>query len=480
MVSSLDIRGNILRMTKRWDQSIALFQKASGLNKKIGNERGAARNLANIATVYSIMKQFDNSLPFFQEAIELSQKLNDRFLEAFAYGNMGMNYVELNRPEEAEASLNKAIELYRSMNNKFRVLRTTSQISRLHMSQGNFQKAIDILAPAYEESLELTDIKLTDDLVFNLGDSYEGIGNYKKALLYHRKHMALQDSMLNEQVTNAVNDAEAKYENEKKVAEIERLALEDQLSKTRISRQRLALGGSIGGLGILSFLLFRIFGQKQKIESQNELISKALAEKDTLLREIHHRVKNNLQVISSLLRIQSNQTKDEIAIDALKEGQARVQSMSLIHQDLYQKENLTGVRMKVYLERLTQNLFSTYNISKDRIQLKMSIVDLNLDVDTVVPLGLIINELVTNSLKYAFPNDRSGTVSVSLVESIDSLILKIEDDGIGINSSNSVLTEGSFGYNLIQAFAHKLEAEIIIDGSEGTRVQLDISNFQKV
>ncbi len=476
LTGSLDIRANIMRMLKSWDESIDLFNQAAEINKAMGREGSAARNLANIATVYSITKKYEKSKPYFKEVIDIAERIDDPFLEAFSLGNLGMNYVELNQVDSAEMFLQRALEKYAKMNNQYRVLRTTSQLSRLYMGQNEFNRAIDVLEPAYQSAQGVTDLKLIDDLAFNLGDSYEGIRDYKNALKYHRIHMELQDSMLNNQVTQAVSEAEAKYETEKKEAEIERLNLEDDLNQVRLSRQRLALGGTTVGLGLLSFLLYRLFGQKRQIESQNEVISTALTEKETLLKEIHHRVKNNMQVISSLLRIQSNQTQDAGALEALKEGQSRVQSMSLIHQDLYQHDNLTGIYMPDYIEKLGQSLLQTYQLSPDQVHISTDIDELTLDVDTVVPLGLIINELVTNSLKYAFPDGRSGDIRVTLAEAADHLQLVVSDDGVGMSTEE--ISEG-YGSGLIRAFAQKLDADIEIESIDGTTVSLSIRDYHQ-
>jgi two-component sensor histidine kinase len=223
-----------------------------------------------------------------------------------------------------------------------------------------------------------------------------------------------------------------------------------------------------------------LFGQKKQIEFQNRSISIALSEKDTLLREIHHGVKNNLQVISSLLRIQSSHTEDAVALDALKEGQSRVQSMSLIHQDLYERDNLAGIRMQTLLSRLSQNLFDTYNISRDRIEWATDIAHIHLDVETVVPLGLVINELVTNSLRYAFTGDSKGVIEIELSGINDVLVLVVKDNGIGISDPDHIIEGDSFGYSFINVFANKLDADLSLEGGEGAKVILKIRDYKKI
>ncbi len=211
-----------------------------------------------------------------------------------------------------------------------------------------------------------------------------------------------------------------------------------------------------------------------------EIISKSLQEKDTLLREIHHRVKNNLQVISSLLGLQARYVQDDSALDALKTGQDRVKSMALIHQKLYREDNLKGIEVKDYFEKLCESLFQSYSIPSKRIKLDLQVADLNLDVDTVIPLGLIINELVSNSLKHAFPNEEEGNLTIQLSETPDQkLKLHVSDDGMGLGAEMEKKLNQSFGFRLIRSFQNQLDAEIEVDGSQGTSVTLLIKDYQK-
>lgn len=224
----------------------------------------------------------------------------------------------------------------------------------------------------------------------------------------------------------------------------------------------------------------KVENQNVEIENQNKIISAALDEKEILLKEIHHRVKNNLQIVSSLLGIQSRSIIDNKAKEAINEGRTRVHSMSLIHQDLYRKDNLTGVEMQNYLPKLASNLFDTYNIQGDHINLILDIDDIKLDVDTVIPIGLIVNELITNTLKYAFPGNRKGNLNISLTEINDTLLLIVVDDGIGLKQIQRETQEKSFGHSLIRAFKTKLDADIDISSLEGTSVSISIKKYKKL
>ena len=238
------------------------------------------------------------------------------------------------------------------------------------------------------------------------------------------------------------------------------------------SNQRKISISAIIALICMSVLVIFLIRSFRIIKSQKEAISISLREKETLLKEIHHRVKNNLQVVSSLLNLQTKTTSDANARNALKEGQTRLASMSLIHQRLYSDKNLTGLRIDEYFSHLTAHLFETYNINRDLITLKLEVDDMEMDVDTVVPLGLIVNELITNSLKYAFQDGRQGEVLMSLSRTDRALSLVVQDNGVGIKNVEEVLKGESFGFGLINAFILKLKAKMSVEADQGTRVQI--------
>ncbi|MBK8501511.1 MAG: sensor histidine kinase [Saprospiraceae bacterium] len=248
------------------------------------------------------------------------------------------------------------------------------------------------------------------------------------------------------------------------------------------NRQRIIYAIGLIGVSLLAFLLYRLNYIRRMnnvtLEEKNKIIEKSLIEKDILLREIHHRVKNNLQFISSLLGLQSEHISDDTALSALQDGQNRVQSMALIHQNLYQEDNLTGVGIKNYFVKLIRNLFDSYNIRNESVSLKLDIDELNLDVDTVVPVGLIVNELVSNCLKYAFP-DGHGNIFVVLKEEGNELCLVVKDDGRGISDLERENLGSSFGYRLIKVLQDQMMASLEINANRGTEVVMRISKYMK-
>ncbi|MDG1260406.1 MAG: sensor histidine kinase [Flavobacteriales bacterium] len=215
-----------------------------------------------------------------------------------------------------------------------------------------------------------------------------------------------------------------------------------------------------------SFLIFINKRNTHKLEEKNAQIQLALEEKQLMLREIHHRVKNNLQVVSSLLGIQSRHIDDKVAHEAITASRSRVLSMSLIHQNLYTQDSLTNIHIRNYVSDLCSSIMSTYSRSS-QITLHTEVDETQIDVDTLIPLGLITNELINNALKHAFEEEQTGNLWVKLVETQGGLVLEIKDDGVGFNVEDHQ-GKGSFGMKMLDAFAKKLRAKWTIKGDNGT------------
>lgn len=206
-----------------------------------------------------------------------------------------------------------------------------------------------------------------------------------------------------------------------------------------------------------------LFFERKKIE---EKISQTLKEKETLLKEIHHRVKNNLQIISSLLKLHAEQSNDSRFFKLVEESQNRIVSMALIHEMLYANSDFSKINLAQYTKSLFEKLQSTYN--KGFVKLKLKIPEyFYFEIDKMIPVGLIINEVFSNSFKYAF-NQKNGEITVALVK--NKLI--ISDNGIGILKNDTKKVIASFGLQLIELLAEQIDAEVDISSSKGTNVEL--------
>jgi len=234
------------------------------------------------------------------------------------------------------------------------------------------------------------------------------------------------------------------------------------------------LDAIIGGLNMLVEEIHAADAERKQAEEQ---IKASLKEKEILLQEIHHRVKNNIQVISSLLKLQSNNIDDEQVKDALKASQSRVYAMSAIHETLYGAENLSEIDLKPYLSTITKALVQTYSFNQGNVKLNIESDEIRLNIEKASPLGLIINELITNSLKYAFPVDRGGEVVV-ILETLDHKELKliIKDDGVGMPVDFDWRNSNTLGLQLVRTLVeNQLDGSIDMENENGTKF---IINFK--
>ncbi len=205
-----------------------------------------------------------------------------------------------------------------------------------------------------------------------------------------------------------------------------------------------------------------------------EQIKASLREKEILLREIHHRVKNNMQVISSLLRLQAGYMKDEKYLDMFKDSQGRIMTMSLVYEKLYKSEGMAKINFNGYIKDLVTDLFQSYGVKQGTIALNINAEDVSFGVDTAIPCGLIVNELVTNSLKHAFPDSRKGEIRISLCKADDDEFeLVVGDNGVGIPEEIDFGKTESLGLHLVKILAeNQLQGEINLDRSKGTEFKI--------
>jgi len=212
---------------------------------------------------------------------------------------------------------------------------------------------------------------------------------------------------------------------------------------------------------------------RQERKKAQEQIKASLREKEVLLKEIHHRVKNNLQIISSLLNLQADYLKDPEAIEVFRDSQNRIQSMAIVHEKLYQSEDLATINLSEYIQDLVSNLSYSYEVNLEAIAVKIKVEEVLLDIDTAIPCGLIINELVSNSLKYAFPKHQSGEICIELKSLIGKQMkLTVSDNGIGLPENFDFNKTDSLGLQLVDALTTQLKGTIEIDRDRGTKFQI--------
>jgi PAS domain S-box-containing protein len=204
-----------------------------------------------------------------------------------------------------------------------------------------------------------------------------------------------------------------------------------------------------------------------------ELIKKSLTEKEVLLKEVHHRVKNNLQVVNSMLNLQSNYIDDKKMKGIFMESQDRIRSMALVHEQLYQSKDLSSINVAYYLKSLKKNLFNTYKFATSLVQCNADIEEIKLNIDTAIPLGIIMNELCTNALKHAFQEGTRGELKVEFKHvGSDNCLLLVSDNGVGLPKDLDITNTESMGFLLIKSMIEQLNGSLQIEQGQGTTFKI--------
>lgn len=369
-------------------------------------------------------------------------------------------------------------------------------LSKFYVDQKRYDKAAPYLK-RYQKSDNETRIFLKEVTLMQFKvDS--AAGNYISAIDDLKKHVAVKDSMYNIANAEELAKMEVHYETSQKEKDIRILQKESQLQQRRISQSDQSRNFTFAGIIMLGVIIgigynryrikqssFNQLQQKQEeinrkntdLEKLTSRQGKLLDEKEWLIKEIHHRVKNNLQLITSLLKTQIHYIDSEAAIEAIRTSQHRMQAMSLVHTHLYQSDNLDIVQMPVYVHELLPYFRANFDLPKN-VTLNAEVAPVGLDIVQAIPVGLIINEAITNAIKYAFPNGQSGKIMLSLKQIDDDIELIIADNGIGLLQPFDPSTSTSFGMKLIEGLSQQIDASVDFRNENGLQIIIKFSQYK--
>ena len=455
--------GIVYNYLGEYEQALEYQLKNLKINIETGQKRGAGIAYTNIGNIYEKLGKSDQALENFVKGMETLNGIGDMQGVTDAYFNIGKVWQKRGKFMVALQFQNKSLDIAEEIGYKQGIANSCYSIGSVYYKTGEYTKAVKFLnrSIGIGEELGMPEIIMAASEV--LSNLYEKQNNFRKAYDFHILFKQMGDSLNNAENLKKITQLEMQYEFDKQ-QEIQQFEQEEERIKhnAEIKQQKLLRNFLISGIVIVllfGFILLRSYFQKKK----------ANAEKEVLLKEIHHRVKNNLQVISSLLNLQSNSLSDEKMKSAVKEGQSRVKSMALIHQTLYQSDRLSRIDMQDYIEKLLSFLSDTYRDEKKEIITGINAKNISLDIDTAIPLGLIINELVSNSFKHAFRNKTKGKIEVVLEKpgSIEYNLF-VSDNGIGLADNLDIEKADSLGLKLVNILTRQLKGKLTFHKNDVT------------
>ncbi|MFT5668875.1 MAG: two-component sensor histidine kinase [Vicingaceae bacterium] len=396
--------------------------------------------------------------------------------DAYMHANLGDAYLKLEKYGQALRSIKKAYPTFEE-NDRMRA-QLDLNLASAYSFLGNSAMAMRFLKAGLLIAEKAKEPEFERFAYETASAVYKNEHNFEKSLDYIERANILKDSLLSSEQSDAIVQMQTLFETQQKEDSLTIQAI--ALSKERaISDQKgWLLRMSVIVLIVLALLAIVVIRLYRKARRQKENLAKKNKENELLLGEIHHRVKNNLQVISSLLSLQERSITDKAAKAAILEGKERVQSMGLIHNLLYQNNNFSGIEMHVYIEKLITGLFDTFGISEDNFDLDIAFDKINVDIDTAIPLGLIINELVVNALKYAYNDINRPMLKISLKEDNHQLVLEVEDNGPGV--MEKVEKSTSFGLKLVNSLSRQLNGVIEINRKKGWCYKIAFNDYKLI
>jgi len=342
---------------------------------------------------------------------------------------------------------------------------------RADLSKKYFQKGI-----TYADSSQIFNMAKIHDIQYRIDSSD---GNYLHALREFKLTRIAEDSIYNLRRTNQFTELQIRYEAEAKDKNIELLQQKDKVQLSELQQSNFMKKVTLAGILVMlvvTALVYRLYRNKQKtnkeINEKNLALEQLVRDKDWLVKEIHHRVKNNFHIVASLLEIQSSYLKNKEALSAIKESQHRIHSMSIIHQKLYQSDTLSTIHMPEYIYELVEYLRESYGI-RENIGFSLQIENIELNHASAITLGLILNEAITNAIKYAFAKVNDGKISISLSHISDSqILLSIADNGRGLPIDFDSKIGASMGMELLRGLTDDLGGSFSIETNEGTHIKV--------
>jgi len=486
-------------------EAIGNYMSAIKIFEKLKDSSNVASSCNAIAICFSSMNDYKKAIEYNLKNLAIRESLKDKIAVAQSCNNLGYVYKQYNRPDQAIVYLLKSIALYQNetdssllilplqnlgavMKMKGRqaaaeryLLRSLNICDRYGDKENKGRGDLDLaelylaenklpgaLTNAKTAGVIARELQMPDLLMNAYADEakiYAAQGNYKDALIATNRSNMLKDSLFTLAKNRSISDIETKYRTAEKEKDIAALSIKNQLETQVVTQQKKSIIVLVTGACMLVVLL--VFAYRSYRRE-----SRARQQVKTLMRDLHHRVKNNLQILSGLFSMQIGELSDGKAKNTLKENESRLASMNLIHSKLYLNEKNTQIEMTAYVSKLIEHISTSFD-AEQNITINMHFSDdvINMEADKAVAVGIIINELACNAYKYAF-NDGGGELTLALERDRKKLKLKFSDNGKGLKTGNA--GKESFGLKLVRLMSKQLNATISCGNDNGAWYEFEM------
>ncbi len=468
LVTSYTNLGEFYRKIRQFNEAKTMIRKGLAIydvDKKVDSMYLIGLN-NRFAAIMNETGYLDSAIYYSNKAIVLCQKLNNKSSEAISLNEKGLIYKKIAQPDSAILCYQKAEAVWASIGADYDVL-TAMRNRALVYSEFHYPKKLIL-----ETNLKLIDLVNRKKINFSLEDVYSSlshhyleVGNLKQAYLYQQKYYEARMEVLKKIYDAGVNEIKEKYENDKIKKDFTVVSSKLEESELVLAQQRResAIVYSFAAILLLLILfVVRLLYQRNKI---NKTLKQKNSEKDILIQEIHHRVKNNLQFVSSLINMQINSTYNSNEAYSLNDASRRIKAMALVHEMLYNQNEMKGINIQKYLLELVDSMNELVNSTNIPIQFNVDADSIIFDTQRAIAIGMITSELVSNSIKYAFSNTNNPAISIELKQEANKISYSVQDNGDGFKDTNE--QRKKLGMRLISIFSRQLKGEYAFENNNG-------------
>lgn len=475
----------------KYDLAFNNFEKALNIALENKNQSDINTISYNLAYLYSQQKKYDKALQTLKRT-ENHNAVQDEMTRIRRLFIFVMCYSKTGRNEKAKPYYEKLVNEYNA--SELGLFYKLTGIITYLQNAGQVEKTYAYLDKFREFAQKTNKLDFYSQVELLAFQSDYISKKYESAIAHLKQHHVYKDSIFALHEMTQATTLQLQFETEKKDKNIKLLTQQGKMQEAEIQNEKVIRYFFIGSVIALMLFLALLYNRarlkttankkleikRKQIDEQNEQLRKLLAEKEWLLKEIHHRVKNNLQIVISLLNTQSAYLDNEDALMAIQNSQHRMHAMSLIHQKLYQSENLSTIDMSWYSYELINYIKECYS-SEKKIKFDVDVDKIFLDVAQAVPLGLIINEAVNNTVKYAFPDKINGEVKVSFkyTETKECQLI-ISDNGVGLPKDFNIDETESLGMNLMRGLTDQLDGTFSLEDQNGLKITITFTKNTEI
>jgi len=454
-------------------KSLENYEKAIVIAEKVNDNQLMAVVLSNIGILYKKTGETEKALQCYEKSLVIKKELNDTTGYGLTLGLIGEIYEGKGKLNEALRFYNKSLVISKKEKDSKGMAISLNRIAKIYFKQNLVDKAKEKTLEALSFAKESDSDELIMISALSLSSIYEREKSWDKAFEFQKLHIKMRDRVKSIEVQRKITEEQTKYDLSSQQQKIDFLSFKNKTQETRLRENKIYIILISIAFVFVSVLVLGYRKSNKKKQLINELLERENDTKKTMLQEIHHRIKNNLQVVISLLRMQASKTNDVDIKNAFKETQSRVLSIAKLHEKMYNSGDFKNINAKEHISLLVKDIIENYTVGT-KVSLKLDLEELLFDSKIMMPLSLIINEIMTNSLKYAFNNEEDATITVRLKQlSATKNELYIADNGIGYDIEKE---KKGLGTKLIQSLTKQISGTILQNTKNGTSITITFDN----